>query len=77
MWDRQVRVAVTAGKGLIGVWCCGCTDCPPLTFFFYEGPMCGFEGGGSFAYGVSPCAAGFGKCRPLKMADVASPEGLF
>ena len=29
-------VAVTAGKGLIGVWCCGCTVFPPLTFLLYS-----------------------------------------
>ena len=26
-------VAVTAGKGLVGVWCYGCTVFPPLMFF--------------------------------------------
>ena len=46
-------------------------------FFLYGGPMGGFKGGGSFAYSVTPCAAVFGKCSPLKMADVASTEGLF
>ena len=25
-------IAVTAGKGLVGVWCYGCTVFPPLTF---------------------------------------------
>ena len=69
-------VAVTAGEGLVGVWSCGCTVFPPLSFFLYGGPMGGFEGGG-FAYGVMPCAAVFGKSSPLKMADVASTEGLF
>ena len=26
-------VAVTEGEGLVGVWCCGCTVLPPLSFF--------------------------------------------
>ena len=70
-------VAVTAGEGLVGVCCCCCTIFSPLSFFLYGGPTGGFEGGGSFAYSVSPCAAVFGKCSPLKMAYVASTEGLF
>ena len=70
-------VAVTAGKGLVGVWCCGCTVFPPLTFFLYGRPPGGFEGGGSFAYSATPCAAVFGKGSPLKMADVARTKGLF
>ena len=70
-------VAVTAGEGLVGVWCCGCTVFPPLSFFLYGGPTGGFRGGGSFAYGVTPCAAVSGKCRSLQMADVASTKGLF
>ena len=45
-------VAVTAGKGLIGVWCFGCTVFPPLTFSLYGRPPGGFEGGGSFAYSL-------------------------
>ena len=69
-------VAVIAGEGLVGVWCCGCTVFPPLLFFLYLGPTGGFEGGDSFAYGVTPCDVVFGKCRPLTMADVASTEGL-
>ena len=40
-------VAVTAGKGLIGVWCYGCTVFPPLTFLIYGRLLGGFEGGGS------------------------------
>ena len=28
-------VAVTAGEGLVGVWCCGCNILPPLSFFLY------------------------------------------
>ena len=51
-------VAVTAGKGLVGVWCCSCTVFPPLSFFFYGRPPGGFEGGGSFAYSAAPCACG-------------------
>ena len=70
-------VAVTAGKGLIGVWCCSCTAFPPLSFFFHGRPPGGFEGGGSFAYSAAPCTTFFGKCSPLKMADVACTEGLF
>ena len=70
-------VTVTAGKGLDWVWCCSCTVFPPLSFFFYGRPMGGFEGGGSFAYSAAPCAAVFGKCNPLMMADVARTEGLF
>ena len=70
-------VAVTAGKGLVGVWCCGCTVFPPLTFFLYGRPPGGFEGGGSFAYSATPCATVFGKGSPLKMADVAPSKGLF
>ena len=62
-------VAVTAGKGLVGVWCYGCTVFPPLTFFLYGRPPGGFEGGGSFAYSATPCAAAFGEGSPLKMAD--------
>ena len=70
-------VAVTAGKGLIGDWCYSCTVFPPLPFFFYGRPPGGFEGEGSFAYSAAPCAAVFGQCSPLKMADVACTEGLF
>ena len=70
-------VAVTAGKGLVGVWCYGCTVFPPLTFFLYGRPPGGFEGGGSFAYSATPCAAVFGEGSPLKMADVARTKGLF
>ena len=69
-------VAVTAIEGLIGVWYCGCNLFPYLSFFPYGGPTGGFEGGGSFAYGVTPCASVFGKCRPIKMPEVASTEGL-
>ena len=65
------------GKGLVGVWCCSCTVFPPLLFFFYGRPTGGFEEGGRFAYSAEPCAAVFGKCSPLKMADVARTEGLF
>ena len=36
-------VAVTAGKGLVGVRCCSCTVFPPLTFFLYGRPPGGFE----------------------------------
>ena len=64
-------VAVTAGKGLVRVWCCGCTVFPPLTFFLYGRPPGGFKGGGNFAYSATPSAAVFGKGSPLKMADVA------
>ena len=70
-------VAVTAGIGLVGVWCCGCTVFSPLSFFLFGRPPGGFEGGGSFANSAMPCAAIFGKCSPLKMADVARTEGLF
>ena len=77
MTYQTYLVAVTAGEGFVGVWCCVCTVFLPLSFFLYGGPTGGFEGGGSFAYGVTPCAAVFGKCSPLKMADVASTEGLF
>ena len=70
-------VAVTAGKDLVGVWCCDCTVFSPLTFFLYGRPPGGFEGGGSFAYSAMPCAAVFGKGSPLKMADVARTKGLF
>ena len=70
-------VAVTAGKGLVGVWWCGCTVFPPLTFFLYDRPPGGFEGGGSFAYSATPCAAVFGKGSPFNMADVACTKGLF
>ena len=70
-------VAVTAGKGLVGVWCYGCTVFPPLTFFLYGRPPGGFKGGGSFAYSATPCAAVFGEGSPLKMADVARTKGLF
>ena len=70
-------VAVTAGEGLVGVWCCGCTVLPPPSFFLYGGPPGGFEGGGSFVCSVTPSATVFGKCSPLKMADVACTEGLF
>ena len=48
-------VAVTAGKGLIGIWCCGYTVFPPLMFFLYGRPPGGFKGGGSFAYSATPC----------------------
>ena len=70
-------VAVIESEGLVGVYCCGCTVLPPLSFFLIEGATVGFERGGSFANGVSPEASIFGKCRPLKMGDVASNEGLF
>ena len=70
-------VAVTAGKGLVGVWSCGCTVFPPLTFFLYGRPPGGFKGGGSFAYSATPSAAVFGKGSPLKMTDVARTKGLF
>ena len=62
-------VAVTAGKGLVGVWCYGCT--------VFRRPPGGFEGGGSFAYSATPCAAVFGEGSPLKMADVARTKVLF
>ena len=70
-------VAVTAGKGLVGVWSCGCTVFPPLTFFLYGRPPGGFEGGGSFAYSATACVAVFGKGSLLKMADVVHTKGLF
>ena len=70
-------VAVIAGKGLVGVWCYGCTIFPPLTFFLYGRPPVGFKGGGSFAYSVTPCAAVFGEGSPLKVADVACTKVLF
>ena len=69
-------VAVTAGNGLVRVWC-GCTVFSPLSFFLYGRPPGGFEGGGSFANSVMLCAAVYGKWSPLKMADVARSEGLF
>ena len=56
--------------------CCGGAVLPPLSFFLYEGSVGGFERGSSFANGVSRGAAVFGKCRPLKIADVASTEDL-
>ena len=68
-------VAVTAGKGLVGFGVVAVF--PPRSFFFYGRPPGGFEGGGSFAYSAAPCATVFGKCSPLKMADVACTEGLF
>ena len=74
-------IAVTVGEGLIGVWCCGCTVFPPLSFFLFGGRTGGFKGGASFAYGVTPCAAVVGKSLkmplPLKMPDDESTEGLF
>ena len=70
-------VAVTTGEGLVGVWCCGCTVFPPLSFFLYGGPSGGFKGGGSFVYSVTPSAAVFVKCSALKTADVARTQGLF
>ena len=70
-------VAVTAGEGHVEVWCCGCTVLPPLSFVLFRGPIGEFERGDSFIYGVSQGAMVSSKCRPLKMADVASTEILF
>ena len=69
-------VAVTADKSLVGVWSCGCTVFPPLTFFLYGRPPGGFKGGGSIAYSATTCATVFGKGSPLKMPDVACTKGL-
>ena len=73
-------VAVTAGEGLrpsSRVWCCGCTVLPPLTFFLYESPANGFKEEAALLMVCCQVPQSSGKCRPLKMADVASTEGLF
>ena len=64
-------VAVTAGEGLVVVWCCGFTVLPPLSFFLYEGPTGGFQRGGSFVNDVLPTYQ-----VPRSLASVAHSRWL-
>ena len=70
-------VAMTAGEGLVGVWCQGCTVFPPLPFRSDSGSTMFFKGGGSFADGVTPGAAVFSQCGPFEMADLTGSKGFF